>query len=83
MDKETVYYSIEKRPYASGYVVRITRGGPYDNITNSRVMKRIYTETMWGGKRAAKRWIKRWARGDFLQHSYMNKVEVNVPWNGR
>jgi hypothetical protein len=36
--------------------------------------------TMWGAKLHAKRWIKKWSKGKFRQHSYMNVVKVDRRW---
>jgi len=75
MPKETVKYEIERIPNGM-YRSSITRklNGEW------KEMHREITHTMWGGKFHCKRWIKKWANGNYRQHSYMNLVTVDRKW---
>jgi hypothetical protein len=79
MAKEQIKYTVVRHSDSRFYDVSIYRklDGEWKQMNSGMAS----TMTMSGGKRAAVRWIKKWAKGKCRQRSYMNIIEVDVRWN--
>ncbi len=76
MTVETVKYQVKRNQNTGSYVVTIYRS----NGKDWNEMHQALAVTMWGGKFYARRWIKKWAKGEYQQHSYMDLVTVDREW---